>query len=91
MFTKNLMGPLFNKHVAMLCGWDEYMCDNNHSKGESVGMIHKCNEDLDMIVNKIKKDSTESVDGLGSVNGDEYDKDLRLKQWHVCRQRNGSK
>ncbi len=35
LFTKNLPGPAFEKHVAVFCGHDEYM--NKDSQGEGVG------------------------------------------------------
>jgi len=36
VFTKNLAGPLFEKHIAVYCGKDEYM-ESNNSQGEGVG------------------------------------------------------
>jgi hypothetical protein len=49
LFTKNLMGPLFEKHVKVYCGKDKYMNKSSaasDSQGEGVGkkksMIHKC-------------------------------------------------
>ena len=49
LFTKNLMGPLFEKHVKVYCGEDEYMkksSDVSDSQGEGVGVkkstINKC-------------------------------------------------
>jgi hypothetical protein len=35
LFTKNLMGPVFERHAVVFCGHDEYMF--NESEGESVG------------------------------------------------------
>ena len=37
LFTKNLPGPLFNKHTAVYCGIDEYMTIGD-SQGEGVGV-----------------------------------------------------
>lgn len=38
LFTKNLGGPLFEKHTAVYCGVDEYMATGSKdSQGESVG------------------------------------------------------
>jgi hypothetical protein len=48
-FTKNLMGPLFEKHIEVYCSEDEYMKKNSEesdSQGEGVGVkkstINKC-------------------------------------------------
>ena len=32
LFTKNLAGPLFEKHAAVYCGKDEYMCGNDSQR-----------------------------------------------------------
>jgi hypothetical protein len=37
LFTKNLMGPAFDRHTAVLCGHDKYMDDTIKSEGESDG------------------------------------------------------
>jgi len=37
LFTKNLMGPLFDKHASVYCGVDEYMTMSVDPEGESVG------------------------------------------------------
>ena len=31
LFTKNLQGPLFEKHVRTYCGEDEYMREDRHA------------------------------------------------------------
>jgi hypothetical protein len=41
LFTKNLSGPIFEKHAAVYCGKDEYMNEepkrDDNSQGEGVG------------------------------------------------------
>jgi hypothetical protein len=40
LFTKNLPGPAFEKHIAVYCGTDEYMeCVDSQGEGVSVTSI----------------------------------------------------
>jgi hypothetical protein len=46
MFTKNLMGPAFEKYTTTLCGIDEYTKHGIKSEGESVGSYAVGNSNL---------------------------------------------
>ena len=42
MFTKNLGGPLFNKHVGVYVGQDEYVTKYDHEESQGKGVSSCC-------------------------------------------------
>jgi hypothetical protein len=59
MFTKNLQGPLFNKHAQFFCGKDNYgNCESDNSQGEGVRMKYNGTSST-----SVKYDSNDGIKG----------------------------